>query len=262
MLCKWGVSKLRGIYIPTRDEGKCKTLCRRLVHSFWDIRGTCEAVRVLSILEDKGLKINVEKSLICQKEVNFLGYTVSRGGIKVKRDKCEAILKMPRPHSVTKVPSFLGSLGYNRRFIKDFSVIARPLHQLTKKGVPFEWTEACEESYQALRSALMSSPVLSTIDYTRKLILTTDASQDGLGVTLSQLDPEGKNRHVSAYMSRSLHPHERAYCITQREALCIVTAFKYFTTYLRFCEFEIRTDHRPHMYLLKMAQNSCSIKPE
>ena len=91
----------------------------------------------------------------------------------------------------------------------------------------------------------MSSPVLSTIDYTRKLILTTDASQDDLGVTLSQLDPEGKNRHVIAYMSQSLHPHERAYCITQREALCIVTAFKYFTTYLRFCEFEIRTDHRP-----------------
>ena len=207
--------------------------------------------RVLSILEDKGLKIKVEKSLICQKEVNFLGYTVSREGIKVKRDKCEAILKMPRPHSVTKVRSFLGSLGYNRRFIKDFSVIVRPLHQLTKKGVPFEWTEACEESYQALRSALMSSPVLSTIDYTRKLILTTDASQDGLGATLSQLDPEGKNRHVIAYMSRSLHPHERAYCITQREALCIVTAVKYFTTYLRFCEFEIRTDHRPLMYLFK-----------
>ena len=157
--------------------------------------------RVLSILEDKGLKIKVEKSLICQKEVNFLGYTVSREGIKVKRDKCEAILKMPRPHSVTKVRSLLGSLGYNRRFIKDFSVIARPLHQLTKKGVPFEWTEACEESYQALRSALMSSPVLSTINYTRKLILTIDASQDGLGATLSQLDSEGKNRHVIAYMS-------------------------------------------------------------
>ena len=207
--------------------------------------------KVMSILEEKGLKIKVEKSLICQKEVNFLGYTVSREGIKVKRDKCEAILNMPRPHNVSKVRSFLGSLGYNHRFIKDFSSIARPLHQLTKKDAPFKWTEDCEDSYQTLRNALMNAPILSTIDYTRKLTLVCDASADGLGATLCQWDSQMKNRHVVAYMSRSLNPHERAYCITQREALCIVTAVKYFTTYLRFSEFEVKTDHRPLMYLFK-----------
>ena len=134
-------------------------------------------------------------------------------------------MNMPKPNSPTKVRSFLGSLGYNRRFIKDFASLARPLHKLTTKGESFQWTPGCENNFQAL-----AAPILTPIDYNRKFILLTDVCNEGVGACLCQMDEETGTRRVIAYYSRALNDHERAYTISKKEALAVVSAVKAFAT--------------------------------
>ena len=166
---------------------------------------------------------------------------------------------MPKPNSPTKVRSFLGSLGYNRRFIKDFASLARPVHKLTTKGEPFQWTPECANSFQALKKALVTAPILTPIDYNHKLILLTDACDEGVGACLCQMDEENGTRRVIAYYSRALNDHERAYTISEKEALAVLAAVKAFATYLRFSAFEVVTDHQPLKYIFK---ESVSNRPQ
>ena len=206
---------------------------------------------LLNVLSRNGLTVQIEKSKICQKEIEFLGYVLSRDGVKIKSDKLKAILRMPRPNTVTKVRSFLGSVGYNRRFIKNFAALARPLHKLTAKDSPFAWTSECQESFDRIKQALTTAPVLSPIDYGRKLTLICDASEDGVGATLTQLSEDAKHRHVISYYSRVLNKHEMAYSSTERECLAIISAIRNYSTFLRFVKFEVVTDHRPLQYIFK-----------
>ena len=211
--------------------------------------------KLLNIFSRNGLTVQIDKSLICQRELQFLGFVLSREGIKIRPDKCKSIIEMPRPDTPTKVRSFLGSLSYNRRFIKDFVVLVRPLHQLTSKGGQFKWTDECERSFQTLTTA----PILTPIDYDRKLLLITDDCDEGIGANLAQMDEAGKNRHIVAYYSRSLNDHERAYTISEKEALAVVPAVKAFATYLRFNTFEVVTDHQPLKCIFK---ESVSNRPQ
>ena len=206
--------------------------------------------KLLDTLKRNGLTVQIGKSKFCQKEVKFLGYIIGRDGVKIRPEKAKVIKDMPRPRNVKQVRSFLGAMGWNRRFIRDFSIKARPLHDLTKKDAPFLWNDKCENSFKELKEALMTAPVLKPIDYDKKLILVTDASDKGLGATLMQED-DNQNLHVIAYYSRALNPHEVAYSITEKEALAVLSAVRHFATYLRFSEFEIRTDHRALQYIFK-----------
>ena len=116
----------------------------------------------------------------------------------------------PAPEKRETMRSFLGAVGWNRRFIKDFSLKTRPLHDLTKKVVSFKWTTVCEKSFNGLKHAMITAPVLKPIDYGKKLILVTDASDRGLGGTLFQESDDTGQMHVVAYYSRSLNSHELA----------------------------------------------------
>ena len=90
----------------------------------------------------------------------FLGFVVSRDGLKVDTEKVRAIEEWPQPRTPTHVRSFLGLVGFNRRFVKDFSLIAAPLHELTKKDVAFRWNNAHQGAFDALKEALTHAPVL------------------------------------------------------------------------------------------------------
>ena len=112
--------------------------------------------------------------------------------------KIEAVMKWPRSTTVTKVWSFLGLAGYSRRFVQDFSKISLALTQLTKKGKPFVWTSACEQSFQELKERLVTAPVLTVLDGSGNLVVYNDATGKGLGCVLMQ---KGK---VIASASRQL----------------------------------------------------------
>ena len=116
-------------------------------------------------------------------EVAFLGHIVSAEGIKVDPAKVEAVMEWKQPTNATEVRSFLGLAGYYRRFIKDFSKIAKPMTELTKKDKKFVWTEKCEHSFQTLKTLLTSAPVLILLDIYKDFVVYCDASRQGLGLS-------------------------------------------------------------------------------
>ena len=149
---------------------------------------------------------------------------------------------MKKPSTVTEVRSFLGLSSYYRKFIKDYSKIAKPLFDLTKKDKVFKWDDLCEISFQQLKTRLITAPVLAYPQAEgSEFILDTDASAYAIGAVLSQVQ-DGKER-VIAYGSRCLDNPERNYCVTRREMLVVVYFTKYFKHYLLGRVFKLRTDH-------------------
>ncbi|XP_015967212.1 uncharacterized mitochondrial protein AtMg00860-like [Arachis duranensis] len=115
---------------------------------------------VLQILKERKLYAKLSKYEFWKEEVKFLGHVVSKGGIVVDPSKDEVVMEWERPTSVTEVRSFLGLVGYYRRFIHGFSQIALPMTKLTRKETPFIWTSECEESFQTLKEKLTSTSIL------------------------------------------------------------------------------------------------------
>jgi len=204
-------------------------------------------VRVLGRLRSAGLKLKPEKCSLLQRSVSFLGHVVSGEGIATDPKKIEIVTEWPVPTSVKEVRSFLGLAGYYRRFVKGYANIAAPLHALTKKDHPFEWTDKTQKAFEMLRDALTSPPILAMPNDNDDFILDTDACDHTIGAVLSQVQ-EGTER-VIAYASRTLDKREINYCITRKELLAIVYSLRYFKQYLMGRHFKIRTDHAPLTWL-------------
>ena len=127
-----------------------------------DFKSTIENLQaVFSCLRKAGLKLKPSKCVLFQTEVTYLGHVVSEHGVKCDPSKIEAVKEWPIPKSRTEVKSFLGLASYYRRFIQDFPEISQPLINLTRKSVAFEWSEACQASFERLKSSLTSAPILS-----------------------------------------------------------------------------------------------------
>ncbi|KAA0037485.1 ty3-gypsy retrotransposon protein [Cucumis melo var. makuwa] len=141
-------------------------------------------------------------------------------GVSVDPAKIKAITSWPRPSTVSEIRSFLGLAGYYRRFVEDFSRIASPLTQLTRKGTPFVWNPACESSFQELKQKLVSAPVLIVPYGSGSFVIYSDASKKGLGCVLMQ---QGK---VVAYASRQMKSHEQNYPTHDLELAAVVFALK------------------------------------
>ena len=164
------------------------------------------------------------------------------GGSHPRCCKNRKVASWSIPHSAHSVQQFLGFANYYRRFIRDFSTIAKPLHRLTERGANFKWTDACQSAFVELRNHLSTPPVLAFPDFTREFILDTDASDCGIGGVLSQVDANGHER-VIAYGSRVLSKPERQYCVTRRELLAVVAFTDHFRPHLIGQQFVLRTDH-------------------
>jgi hypothetical protein len=154
---------------------------------------------IFNALRDARLFANLEKCIFCTDQVSFLGYVVTPHRIEVDETKIEAIKSWPTPQSITQVSSFLGLAGFYGRFVKDFSTIAAPLHELTKKGVVFRWGQTQEESFATLKDKLTHAPLLQFPNFGKTFELECDASGIGIGGVLMQ---DGK---PVAYFSEKLH---------------------------------------------------------
>jgi hypothetical protein len=141
-----------------------------------------------------------DKCQFLRKEVSYLGHLITEAGVRPDPQKVEAIAQYPTPTDQKQVKTFCGMVNYYRRFIPDCSRIASPLYQLLKKGAKFEWTERQENAFQYLKSKLTGQPILQYPDFSWEFVLTTDASNQGLGAVLSQ-GPIGKDLPI-AYASR------------------------------------------------------------
>jgi hypothetical protein len=110
-------------------------------------------------------------------EVAFLGHVISTGGVSVDPSKVRDVLNWMPPTNVSEVQSFLGLVGYYRRFIKDFSKVAKPMTKLLEKNKAFQWTEECQTSFEELKKCLTSAPMLILPDLTKKFDIYCDASR-------------------------------------------------------------------------------------
>ena len=175
--------------------------------------------------------------------MQFLGHIIDKDEIVVDPAKIEVVVKFEQPKTPTEVKSFLGLARYYRRFIQDFSKIATPLTNLTRKATKFIWTAECEESFQELKSRLSKAPVLSLPDDNGGLVVYSDASHRGLGCVLMQ---RGK---VIAYASRQLKDYEKRYPTHDLELAAVVFALKIWRHYLYGEKCEIYTDHKSLKYI-------------
>jgi hypothetical protein len=190
-----------------------------------------------------GLKLQPKKCTFGQKEVKYLGHIVGENGVATDPDKLQIVRDYPTPAKVSEVRSFLGLVGYYRKYIKDFCKIANPLTNLTRKDVPFVWTKECMEAFKFLKQKLLEPPILTypRFDGTQ-FILQTDASLKGLGFILAQ-QHDGKEKVIS-YGGRALHNAEKNYSITELEALAVVEGIKKYAPYFQqSVKFKVVTDH-------------------
>ncbi|GJZ05698.1 putative reverse transcriptase domain-containing protein [Tanacetum coccineum] len=160
---------------------------------------------ILDLLKKEKLYAKFSKCEFWLKEVQFLGHVVNQDGIHVDPSKVESVKNWKTPESPTEIRSFLGLAGYYRRFIKNFSKIAKPLTQLTQKNKAYVWGEEQEEAFHVLKEKLCNAPVLALPDGPNDFVVYCDASNQGFGCVLMQ---RGK---VIAYASRQLKIHEKNY---------------------------------------------------
>jgi hypothetical protein len=203
---------------------------------------------VLQRLREHKLYAKLSKCEFWIDEVPFLGHVISKGGIAVDPGKVKDVLNWVVPQTVKEVRSFLGLAGYYRRFIENFSKIAKPLTSLLEKGVDFSWTDERQKAFEELKKRLTTAPVLTLPDQNKRFTVYCDASRDGLGCVLMQ---EGR---VIAYASRQLRRHELNYPTHDLELAAVVHALKIWRHYLFGQRCDIYTDHKSLKYIFTQSE--------
>ena len=200
---------------------------------------------VFQLLTDAGLKLKLKKCHFMKQSVNYLGHIISAKGISPDPRKIETIANYKIPVNSEQLASFLGLVGYYRKFISNFGTIARPLSSQTKKNKkePLVWGEPEQTAFETLRKALISPPILAFPNFDVSFQIFTDASNYGIGAILSQI--QNGQEVVIAYQSRHLKPSEVKYTTIEKEALAVIFAIKRFKHYLIDNEFLVISDHRP-----------------
>nr|GEX64059.1 reverse transcriptase domain-containing protein [Tanacetum cinerariifolium] len=189
----------------------------------------------------------LEKSHFMVKEGIVLGHKISKNGIVVDKAKVDVIAKLPHPTTVKGICSFLGHPGFYRRFIQDFSKIARPMTRLLEKDTLFFFSKECIEAFQTLKKKLTEVPILVSPDWDLPFELVCDASNFAIGAVLGQQ----KKKHFQSihYASKTMTDGQAHYTTTEKELLAMVYAFEKFWPYLVLSKIIVYTDHSALKYM-------------
>jgi predicted amidophosphoribosyltransferase len=199
--------------------------------------------QVFSILHQHQLYLKKSKCSFAQQSLEYLGHIISHQGVSTDPKKTAAIANWPTPTDAKQLRSFLGLAGYYRKFIQGYGSISRPLTDLLKKHAIFQWTPQLQLSFDTLKQALVSAPVLALPDFTKGFQIETDASATGIGAVLSQ------NSHPIAYISKALGPKAQAMSTYEKECMALIMAVTKWKSYLQHREFIIATDHHSLIHL-------------
>ncbi|GBG64263.1 hypothetical protein CBR_g41184 [Chara braunii] len=205
----------------------------------------------LGALREAEFKIALEKSECFLLEISFLGYVVTRGGLRPDSRKVAVVKEAPVPTSLTQVRAFLGLTSYYRRFIKGFAAIARPLTNLLRKDQPLSWDAECEKVFATLKDALAMTPILIRLDPSKQFILITDWQPEAISAILAQKGNDGRE-HVIEYESRMVPDERRNESAPQGECYAVVWGIQHFHLYLYGQKFRLVTDHEPLLDLKKL----------
>ena len=218
---------------------------------------------VFSRLQEAGLKMKRSKCDFFKSEIHYLGHLISPEGISPLPYKLDSIKHMPVPNSSKEIKQFLGLTGYYRKFVPRFADIPRPLTTLMKKDAKFEWTSACQKSFELLKEALCGEPVLKYADTSKPYTLYTDASKYGWAGVLTQphmMTIDGKSTttdHPVAFVSGLFRGSQLNWAALMKEAFAIYMSVKKLSFYLTDAQILLRSDHKPlEKFLLKNTLNS------
>ena len=197
---------------------------------------------VLTRCFDAGILLKADKCDFGKEETEYLGHVISSEGVRQDPKKMDKLRNYPVPTDKRTVRAFLGLASYYRRFVRDFSRIAAPLHELTKADTTFEWTPQTSEAFTRLKEVLTANILLPFPDFASPFIIDCDASDVGMGAVLSQ-HLQGVERPISLE-SRKFTDAERKWHIREKEALAILYGLTKFRRFILGCQFTVRTDHQ------------------
>ena len=197
---------------------------------------------------EKNMVLNWEKCHFMVSQGIVLGHIISVKGIKVDKEKIDLISKMPSPRNIKTVRQFLGHAGFYRRFIMDFSKIAKSLYKLLVKDAKFIWDAGCQKSFEELKTYLTTAPIVRSPNYQLPFEVICNASDMAIGAVLGQR--EGGKPYVVYYASKTLNEAQRNYTTMKKELLAVVYALDKFRAYLVGSDIIVFMDHSALKYLL------------
>ncbi|GBG59611.1 hypothetical protein CBR_g49875 [Chara braunii] len=213
---------------------------------------------MLGLLRQHQYKVSLDKCEFGRTKILYLGHEISADGLRPEDAKVASIRDWPRPQTVTEVRSFFGMTGYYRPFVKNYSTIASPLTDLTRLDTPWEWTEECEASFKKLKYALTHYEVLKLSDPDKPFIVTTDASQHGIGAVLAQ--QEGPKLRPIEYMSKKMPSQKLAKSTYEREFYALYRALVHWRHYLLGRFFYVRSDNETLRWIKTQSVLSDALK--
>ncbi|GBG75783.1 hypothetical protein CBR_g21028 [Chara braunii] len=254
----WRDRRTRGACINCGEYGHSQYKCQNAKHAKSAEEHAQHVETVFSLLRQHKYKVNLEKCEFSRTKILYLGHEVSAEGIRLEDAKVASTRDWPRPQTVTEVRSFLGMCGYYRNFVKNYSIVASPLTDLTRLDTPWDWSDECEGSFKKLKHALMNHEVLMVPDPQKPFIVTTDASQYSIGAVLAQQD--GKKLRPIEYMSKKMPSKKLAKSTYERELYALYKALVHWRHFLLGRFFYLRTDHQTLQWIKTQSTLSDALK--
>lgn len=213
-------------------------------------------IQLLESCKANNICLNSGKLQFKQQEVNFYGHTLTAQGLKPAADKLEAIRNIKTPEDAKELHTIMGIITYLNRFSSKLSDITKPLRELLKKNVHFQWNEVHQRALDRVKEELCKAQVLSYYNpsYDTTTVLQCDASKSGVGAWIRQIDDKGEER-IIGMSSRSLTDTESRYSNIERECLAVMYGLEKFEYYLLGRHTIVETDHSPLEQIFK--KNIC-----
>ena len=203
---------------------------------------------VLQRCKDKQLALNWEKCHFMVTEGIVLGHKISATGLEVDQSKISIIKTLAPPTTVKGIRSFLGHAGFYRRFIKDFSKIARPLCRLLEKDTRFNFDDSCKTAFEEIKSRLVQAPIMAAPEWDQGFEVMCDSSDFAMGAVLGQR--KEKTFRAIYYASKTFNEAQENYSTTEKEMLAIVFSCEKFRQYILGSHVIVHTDHAAIKYLM------------
>lgn len=200
--------------------------------------------KVLKAIKKEGFRLKFQKCTFAASSVKYLGHIIGNNTVKPLKDNLISIRNFPTPKTQKNIRQFLGKINFYHEYIPNGSILLDPLHRLLRKNTQFIWSEECEKSFSKIKNILCSQPVLEIFDKDLPITIYTDASLNGIGAILKQIQKDGKEKPVG-YFSKKLNDTQKRKKAIYLECLAIKEAIKYWQYWLIGRKFTVLSDHKP-----------------
>lgn len=200
--------------------------------------------KVLNAIIIEGFRLKLTKCTFAESSVKYLGHIIGHNTVRPLKDNLKSIREFPIPKTQKNIRQFLGKVNFYHEYIPKISIILEPLHNLLRKNEPFIWSIECQTSFDKIKELLCSQPILEIFDHNLPIKIYTDASLEGLGAILKQIQLNGTEK-VVAYFSKKINETQKKKKAIFLECLAIKEAISFWQFWLIGKTFTVYTDHKP-----------------